>query len=586
MPSPPARSAIVVTGRPRVLVAISLAAAITVIVLGGKSASHLETLWDEQVDHDIAVDLRHHPLTGGEHALDASQTRLPMYACALVFAATGRDDLAIARGVSLAAGAFTVLAAAALAYTCFGQCAAALAVVLLALSPYFLSFARISMTEGDIFFSLFFTAAMWAFVSYLKRPSAGWWWLAAVLTGLAIGSKVFAIAVVPVFAVLVFSSPPIAVLETNQNAVLRLHKLLIAGLVGIVITLAIAMMSKNIAILGWLLVLTIWISISLGLRRTRALAPNRLLRFAGLVVFSLITCASLMPVHLTDHQIAREIARRLLRWDNSFPLAFWSDHLRLYAGIVLIKMTVPLGILSAIALVFAAFRERDDGRWRACILGTVFYLVLICLLPLRQTFYLMGVYPLIVIIAAAFLTEIGTWLARRSKGLATVWALAVVAMLIWLGIAASQTFPWFHLHGYSLVGDRWLGAESRGYRNLIQTPSDGVESLIKWCNTDPRVHRGDTVVSYLWEERIIDSVLPPDHHYRLIRRGLSQDTDRLPPPPAIDNADFVLVHINNLLGYGDRPPDMPPRDLLSTRFEVVHTVRRGPLAVGWVYARR
>jgi len=60
----------------------------------------------------------------------------------------------------------------------------------------------------------------------------------------------------------------------------------------------------------------------------------------------------------------------------------------------------------------------------------------------------------------------------------------------------------------------------------------------------------------------------------------------VPAAPSIENADFVLLHIDNLLGYGDRPPDHPPLDLLNGEFEPVYTVKRGPLEVAWVYARQ
>src|SRR5437667_7970462 len=82
--------------------------------LGFLSARHLETLWDEQVDHDIAVGLRDHPLTGDHPAIDASQMRLPMYVNALVFKITGRDSLKLSRVVSLVVGGVTIVAAAGL----------------------------------------------------------------------------------------------------------------------------------------------------------------------------------------------------------------------------------------------------------------------------------------------------------------------------------------------------------------------------------------------------------------------------------------------------------------------------------------
>jgi len=70
---------------------------------------------------------------------------------------------------------------------------------------------------------------------------------------------------------------------------------------------------------------------------------------------SIMLCCVLMPVHMTQPDIAIDVLRRTLRWDHRIPLALWSDHLRLYSGIILVKLTVPLGIASAAALIYAAF---------------------------------------------------------------------------------------------------------------------------------------------------------------------------------------------------------------------------------------
>lgn len=572
----------------RLSIAVSIAAALLFAAIGWNSSRDLETLWDEAVDHDIAVDLMRHPIAGSAPTLDASQMRLPMYVCAAVFGVTGRDDLKTARCISLVVGAVTIIATGALARACFGPMAAGLAVVLLALSPYFISFGRISMTEGDVFFACFSTLALWALVRHLHAPSPRTWLLTGLLLACAVGSKLFAIFLIPVSGVMMLAAGARPAREAAEKSpdTLWLYRLLALQLAVLVATAGLAWFSRTAAVFGWLALAALWCMSIRGALRSRVDAAGPWPRFLSLTVFALVSCCVLMPVHITDHQIAREILRRLLRWDNSFPLALWDDHLRLYAGILLVKLTVPLGIVTCIALVFAAFRERDDGRWRACVLSFVFYVVIICLLPLRQTFYLMGVYPAIIVLTAALSVEIHRWLRARSARAAPAWAVVVVTMVCHLGWRARSEFPWYHLYGYDTVGDRWLGAESRGYRNLIQTPSDGVESLVRWCTDGGKVKRGDRVVSYLWEERIIRGVMPAEPHFIFVPRGVTPDSATVPPAPSIDSADFVLLHINNLLGYGDLPPDWPPPELLAARFEVVHSVRRGRLAVGWVYARR
>lgn len=582
-------------GRSTVWIPVAVVIAVASALFAGRSASHLERLWDEQVDHDIAVGLRDHPLTGEKPAIDASQLRLPMYVNALVFAVTGREDLATSRLVSLACGAVSVVATAALANALFGPLSAVLAALLLGFSPYFLSFERIAMTEGDVFFACFVTLAVLTFVRYLQYPTNARWTLAGIMLALAIGSKFFAIFLFPVYLVLATSTrargdwqPPY-----DPAALRRLRASITIGLfLAVLCPVAVwtarrygsSTVQTPVAIVGWLAVFASLLHATTMALRHGALPRAGLGRTLAMIAFGILACAALMPVHVTEPDIAIELARRTLRWDHRLPLALWSDHLRLYSGIVLLKLSIPLGIVTSIAMLLAAFRERDDGRWRPCILPVIFYVVLLCFLPLRQTFYLMGVYPLMMILTAAMLAELMTW--PRATSTRILVCLPIVATLGHSGWLLSRSYPHLQLHGYRICGDSWMGRESRGYRNLIQTPSDGVEEMIRWCCADSNVRSGAKVVSFLWEERIIESILPHDARIDFIPRGLSQETDALPTPPSIQGADVVLLHINNLLGYGDRPPDTPPMDVLARDFRIAHTVTRGPLAVGWIYVRK
>lgn len=576
------------TGSYRISVGVSLLAAVASAAIAWNSAKHLDILWDEQVDLEIASALAAHPLTGGEITLDASQTRLPMYLCAATFRLTGRTDLNVARWISVLLGAITIVATAALARICFGPLVACLASILLALSPYFLAYERIAMTEGDIALACFMTLSLWAYLRYLQSPTARRWLLAAILFGLAAGAKPFAAVLLVVYLILGHrGSFAEASSHIHRSARLRrVNVLLGIGLLVGAATTAIAVRSRNLAVIGWAVLFALWLCVVVLVFRHRLVSSRPGARFLALVALALITFFALMPVHLTDHQIIRTLARRLLRWDDFLPLDGWRDHLRLYSGILVTKLTLPWGILTCLALVYAAVRERADPRWRSLVYCIVAYVLAIFLLPLRQTFYLMGVYPILVVMTAAFTVEIGTLLKRLAPKSSPAWTVFVFCLLGNLGFQVGRSYPYFHLFNYAWVGNRWLGAESRGYRNLIQTPSDGVAELIRWCSTDPRVHRGDRVVSYLWEDRIIDGLMPQNPHFQLIRRGIPPDTFGVPPPPAIEQADYVLLHINNLLGYVGQRPDWPPVETLSSRFEVVHTVRRGPLAIAWVYARR
>jgi len=568
-----------------------LLAAVAGALIGWKSAGHLETLWDEHVDREIAVGLARNPLVGERPTIDPSQTRLPMYVNAAVFALTGRDDLPTSRAVSLVVGAATVLATAMLGRMLFGPMVGAIAALLLAFSPYFLSFVRISMTEGDVFFACFLTVSVWGLARYRARPTAGRWIAAAVLMGLAVGAKVFAVvplAVLLIDAALSNSARPV-IGSTAQADGKAVFVLVVVGAAAAVVGAVAAWISPLACTPVWALLTGLWAYTIWFAARKRAFPTRPGSAMIGLILLAIITFCAIMPVHLTAHEIVRTIVGRLFRWDHQAPLVHWADHLRLYAGIVLIKLTVPLGVITVAAVVYGLTRIRRDGAWRVCLLPTLGYIAAICFLPLRQTFYLMGVYPLLMLMTAAVIAAAGRRLWRWSRLGDAGWVVVVTSLLIHLAISDYRAFPWFHLYAYELIGNRWLGAESRGYRNLIQTPSDGVESLIRWCNTDPRVRPGSRVVSFLWEDQpgqMVDDLLPASPQYVLVRRGLTSESAAVPAAPSIENADFVLLHINNLLGYGDRPPDHPPLDLLNGEFEPVYTVRRGVLDIGWVYARR
>lgn len=581
----------------RVALFAILAAAASSSFMAWSSSESIEILWDEQVDHDIAVGLRDHPLTGGRPTLDGSQMRLPMYVNAAVFAMTGRDDLATMRAVSMAFGAVTILAAGGLARALFGSLAGALSAWLLGMSPYFLAYTRIAMTEGDVFLACFYTLAVWAFVAFQDRPTGRRWALTAVLTGLAVGSKLHGLALLPAFmllAVLRSRDPTRPVVNPGPRQHRNLRRGLAAGAALLVCSLLpgiaayggllSAEAAGGAALVGWILLCVAWVAILAWSVRLPTVSPRRITTLAGLFVFAGITLAVWMPVHVLNDDIPRSIARRLLRWDDRVPLAIGVDHLRLYAGIILIKATVPIGLAIVAGLLAAMARSRTDPRWRVPAACTAPFIAGLCLLPLRQTFHLMGVYPLLMIAAAACLVAAGRRVARRGRTAGWAVGLLVAAMLANLGWRVARSYPHFHLAGHDLIGDRWLGAESRGYRNLIQTPSDGVVSLVRWC--DENAPPGSRVVSFLWEDHIVDRVRSERGEYVLVPRGLRPDSHVIPDPPSLVGADYVLLHVNNRLGYGDRPPDWPAEVDSPDRFAAVFTVRRAGLEVAWVFAAR
>jgi len=568
------------------LAAIVLSAAVFAAVAGA-SAGNLDILWDEAVDLQIAAALAEHPIVGEGRAVDPSQFRLPMYVTALASKLSGRSSLAAAREVSVGVGVVGILAAAGLAWTLFGRATGALAAALLALSPYYLAFGRIAMTEGDVFVAATVALTCWAFAAYLSRPTTWRWALTGILLGAAVGAKAYSIVLAPIFWLCLAGwAWPADGKEVRRQ---RLWGTLVVSALALVLAVIVVQIMPDWAVAVWAAVWVLLLS-TLGAVRLDGIGGlGRGRGLAGIFIVAALTWAAAMPEHLTQPHILRGLVGRAANWDHKPPLAMALDHLRLYSGIVLFKATIPVGVLSAVGLLVGLARCRTDPRWRIPTLGVLGWVAALCFLPLRQTFYLMGVYPLLMVLTAAFALGLVGWVAGRGRGrLALASVLFVAGPLAWLAEQAWAAYPDYQLYPDRLFapGFRWLGAEVRGYRNLIQTNSDGVETLLRWCLVE--VPAGSRVVSYLWEDHILDRDLPDGLPFTLIRRAISQDSAAVPPPPSIADADFVLLHINNLLGYGDLPPDVPPLAELERDFERAAVIRRGmsPIEVGWVFERR
>ncbi len=568
------------------LAAIFISAAVFAAV-AGSSARNLDILWDEAVDLQIAAALAEHPIVGEARAIDPSQFRLPMYVTALASRLTGESTLAAARRVSVFVGVVGILAATGLAWTLFGRATAALTAALLALSPYYLAFGRIAMTEGDIFLAATVALACWSFAAFLAKRSTARWIVAGVMLGAAFGAKAYALALVPVFGICLAATP--SILEMRPERSRRLWGVLVVSAIGLAIALIGIEIKPEWAVWVWGAVCVMLAATLVAACADRIEGLSRARAFTGVVILAGLVWGAAMPEHLTQPAILRGLAGRAARWDHKPPLAMALDHLRLYSGIVLFKATIPVGVLSVAGLVTGLAKARNDPRWRLPTLTVVAWVGALCLLPLRQTFYLMGVYPLLMLLTAAFAVGASRRLGGRNAVRRGVVALVAIFLpLGWLGVQTKKAYPDFQLYPDQLFAPQfqWLGAEARGYRNLIQTNSDGVETLLRWCLA--KAPAGSRVVSYLWEDHILDRDLPEGLPFTLVRRTISQDSAGVPPAPSLAGADFVLLHINNYLGYGDLPPDLPPAGELQRDFEPVAVIRRGMSAmpVAWVYQRR
>jgi hypothetical protein len=564
------------------------------------SARHINTLWDESNDLEIARALAQRPLAG--LALDGTQARLPMYVTAGAFAVVG-PSLPVARGISVLAGAAAVVLTFVLGRRWFSAAVGLLAAGLLAAAPYFLTFSRTAMTEGDAFCPAATLLALLAFDHYLARRDSVRLGLLAVALGLALAVKFYALFLLP--PLFVCDSLETRRRDARRSADYPIRILDPAGLTGRGL-LAWAAMSLGlesvaavltqvgflrVAALFWvagLLVLLAGAADTFLVTNARRYAARRLIRWrtgrAWLVILplSLAVAAAVCPEHVLNPEILRSLARSVIHPPAAEPMVRILDPVRLYVGIILIKLGPPLGILSVAAMVWACAASPGHAGLSALFACFVLYLVALVLLPVRQSYYLMSIYPLLILMLAAFVARVAR-LATGHPQLGSGWLALVATAGLYLLWGVAWSYPDFGYYGYGLVRDRWLGAESRGYRNLIQVTNDGTEDALAWLAAN--VRPGRRVVSYLWDDHVIDRYAaghPLSFH--LVRREALAAREQ---PPEFDDADYLVVSLLNKVSYDDAPA--PARIAERLDPAPVHTVWRGPrtarLPVVKVFAR-
>lgn len=460
---------------------VGLAAGLIGASFARTSARAVGELESEKADARIAAGLASNALFGSRPTEHPARFRLPMYLGSIL---GGKGENGAARGLSLTAGVVTVMAAAGLANSLFGIGSAVVTALILAASPYFLAHERLAMSEGDVYLACFATLAMWAFTAFLRSPSNVRWVTAGVLLALAVGAHVFAIFLVPVFwllSALSYAEPPFTLSRMPDHA-RRVHRLL-AWQVGIILaTFGLALFQRypptaaqlgwllghfqTASIIGWIMLILLWIGTAIYVLVMGVLSRSRAERFWGMMAFSFCAFFALMPVHLLDPSILKETAIRAITWDGRIPFARAGEAMQLYGGIVLLKATIPVGLAVFAALVFGAFAGSPDGRWRPCVFAVLVYFAALVAMPVVRASYLMAIYPLFVVLAAAGIAGVtGRLRELRSGPLMTGWILVVLGAMVWLGVEARRASPEFDEYGQALLSSqlrifRGAGADS------------------------------------------------------------------------------------------------------------------------------
>jgi 4-amino-4-deoxy-L-arabinose transferase-like glycosyltransferase len=513
------------------------------LVLIGYAALLLPTLgrqgisWDEQTDIDIARSYVSRPggwFTGSDS--DPSQTRLPMYVVALIYALTGRDDLLIARLVSAFLGAWTIVGVYAF---CKRECDAKrglLAAAILATSPFFLSFARVAFTETDIYVACAF-AWLLVGVSHLREKrtvgSAG---IVAVLLGLAISAKFTAVFLFPAVLLHTLTWPQpepgpehVRWRDLSGVGVLAVIMFALAWLGWSDASFAASAESDGaVAVTHYLLTVVWWGAIlAWVVRRSNHTAPPLLLAVL-LIPVALSTFAVVPPVHLTNPDIVRSLLGRFnneMGWDLGFMIEASALHL----ACVIFKSSPLVGFGFLVGLVGTLLQWKRRREMHFPLLVVLFYFLGLVLLPIAQTFYMMPLLPILAIFGAD--QWLGLFSKTRLPAVPVLLGGSAAALLI---VDLILCYPDYNLNGYQWLGARYIvGRSTIGYRSVVQTPSDGVQQAVQWlCDN---ATNGERVVAYVYPWHIVQ-VTCPDPRFR-INSGRWASVRTGP--------DFVITHINH-----------------------------------------
>lgn len=534
--------------------------------------------WDEQVDLDIA---RSYLAGAGGwlrgSSFDATQARLPMYSVALVFSLLGRSSLVAARLVSCLLGGLTLVAVYLFCRAELDRKRGLFACLLLATSPYFLSFARIAFTESDIFVTCALAWFLVCLSTLLRMRTVGWSALTGTVLGLAISSKVSSVVLLPLALLApLFLSQAGARPPTAQ---LRGKRRVLAGILPAVLVAGILQtwwtgwleggVAGRVATACYVALVLLWLSILLWLLRIRRLGLDA--ATTGILVAAL-ACATFFlvpPVHTTNPEILLGILKRFLGTLDVRPasiLEFGAFH----AGCVVFKSSPLVGAGLWAGLLASAARWRSRPPLRLPILVFAVYFVFLLRMDIAQTFYMMPLLPVLAILASDAFFGIQPRGGARRRVLVTAGAVLAFALLT---RDLTVCYPDYNLNGLQWLGARYLaGRSTLGYRGIAQVTTDGVEQSLEWVRR--RAGEEETVVTYVVAPHIIRAVWPQPR---------SRIVDGLRQPEALARgADYVVIGINAEIADDWGPPrgegDVYRRPFalktLEERFRKVFSVRR------------
>ena len=593
--------------RHQVIIALVILSA-SYAAISGSTVGLATVQWDEFTDLRIAESLSSHPLIGSTH--DGSQARFPMYVTAVahrfmqVFKPRFEllDLLPVSRWISIFMTVLAIWGTFFLGYRLFDAATGLLGATLFTFSPYILQFGRDALTQGDAFTPATVLFALIAFERFDTHRTTGWLAGFSFFLSLAVASKFFLVILIPAlitYQVIVeirrISTDPLTdgiLTRVDEKATIPSSYIYLSmgtgflALLALIISLlrfkqaaATGQMMYHTAVALWLLTLLgIVGSLFLPIKYFRSGKSSlRDLHFrwplvgAWLAILSL-TCAMLLalfPEHIFNRYVIPTLLKRSVTMDgNNNMLATSISSAKLYLGLLLFKIGLPFGIVTCMALLWAARKSTQNKVFLLLTLILLYYGLLLAILPLQQPFWLMSVYPLIILLLSALIVH--NLSSLKNRKLCLSWAAYVAASVAWLFVGLFNVYPTFGYYGYELLGDRWLANDSRGYRGVVVLTNDGSTEAIDWLRKNAPA--GSVVLSYLNDVHIMNYLAAkPEFPFELkhaLKYQTVGDVDR-----QLAKTDFVVVRLIN--DFGAPSPVSTPTFNARFASTPVHQIFRG-----------
>jgi len=532
--------------------------------------------WDETTDFVIAQAYQTPRGILRGSSWDLSQTRLPMFTVASVFHLFGASNLLLARFTTVLVGGLTLLGIFIYGKDRFNPVTGLLAAGLLAINPFFLSFARLAFTESDVYLACSLTWLLVIVSRLQRRPSLGWAVLAGVFLSFAISSKATALVIIPAVCVSFLLSQAFSEKSTIDSSVNDLDSVpaqflwfwfvwaTIILLVGVLTSRQLDAEARTgiLHLLNYGLIFLGWLTMLVWAVHKRKFISHPIALVAFITGFSLLTFVIFPPEHLGNSGIIHTIISRADQ-EMAFSPGFIAELATFHTLTILLKSTpvLGLGLLAGLVVSLIQWRRRDLSL--PLLVSTVYFLAIL-ILPLGQTFYTIPLLPTLSLLAADQLYRLGLKWRKISFTI-------LVIGLIWWGVEMKRCYPDYHLNGYQWVGARPLfGRSSIGYRSIVYVPLDGVQQVMEWLNVHAKT--GEVAQLYI-EPWFVVNFLAPNPVYQLTD-GLEVSLDTKP--------DYVVIHIGSTISMGTGR-DTPQGDvfhypldidILHSEYEQVFSVQR------------